>query len=97
MNRAEFVFSIGFQGDAAIVDKRAMRSYRGLSTAELAEQGLFRQAFCSALYAGDPEEMRQFVELFSRQTGVDGLTAERLKRLFGVYTVPDDVTKVIAV
>lgn len=97
MKRAEFVFTIGFQGDAAVVDKRAMRSYRNLGTMELAEHGLYRAAFCSALYSGDTAEMEQFIAYFAEKTGMEELTADRLKRLFGVYTVPDDVKKVIAV
>jgi hypothetical protein len=97
MNRAEFVFTIGFQGDAAVVDKRSMKSYKNLSTMELAEYGLYRAAFCSALYANSKDEMDEFVSYFSEKTGMDELTEDRLKRLFGVHTVPDDVKKVIAV
>ena len=97
MKRAEFVFTIGFQGDAAVVDRRAMRSYRNLGTMELAELGMYRAAFCSALFSGDAAEMQQFISYFSEKTDKADLTEDQVKRLFGVHTVPDDVKKVIAV
>lgn len=97
MTRSEFVFTIGFLGDAALVDKRAMRLYSKLGTMELARKGLSRAAFCSALHSADEREMAEFVEFFGRQAGVEGLTADRLKRLFGIYTVPEDVTRTIVV
>ena len=97
MTRSEFVFTIGFQGDAAVVDKRAQRRYGKLTTMELAGEGLFRAAFCSAIYSGDDREMNEFVRYFADKTGMDDLSADRLKRLFGVYTVPNEVKKIIAV
>jgi len=97
MTRDEFVFTIGFQGDAAIVDKRAMRQFRGHSTMELAEQGLYRAAFCSAVFSGNEREMQEFVAHFSGKTGLPDLTADRLKMLFGVYTVPDQVKRIVTI
>ena len=107
MTRQEFAFTIGFQGDAAIVDKRAMRQYGRLSTMELAEKGLYRAAFCSALFSGDAGEMTEFIKHFAERTRSAGLEsdssgsdadkpADRLKRLFGVYTVPDEVKRVVS-
>jgi len=97
VKRSEFVFTIGFQGDAAIVDRRAERRYAKLGTMELAGEGLYRAAFSSAIYSGDEAEMNEFVRFFAEKTGMEGLTADRLKRLFGVYTVPDEVKKIITV
>ena len=97
VTRTEFVFTIGFQGDAAVVDRRAQRRYAKLATMELAGEGLYRAAFCSAIFSGDEAEMSEFVRFFAEKTGMEDLNAERLKRLFGVYTVPDEVKKIIAV
>ncbi len=97
MTRSQFVFTIGFHGDAAIVDKRAQRRYGKLSTMELANEGLFRAAFCSAIHDDDGKEMEQFVRFFAEKTGSEGVNADYLKRLFGVYTVPDEVRKIVAV
>ena len=107
MTRQEFTFTIGFQGDAAIVDRRAMREYGRLSTMELADKGLYRAAFCSALFSGNEQEMGDFVRHFTEKTSTAGLesglsasdvdrAAGQLKRLFGVYTVPDEVKRVVS-
>lgn len=97
MKRSEFVFTIGFLGDAAVVDRRAQKQYKSHTTMQLAEEGLFRAAFSSALYSGDSQEMQSFLAYFSQKTGLQELTEDRVKRLFGIYTVPDEITKVIAV
>jgi hypothetical protein len=102
MTRNEFVFAIGFQSDTAIVDKRALRQYSRLSTMELAEKGLYRAAFCSALYSSDEVEMNEFIRYFGEKTGIAGSdvtkidSADKLKRLFGVYTVPDEIKRVVS-
>ncbi len=85
MRREEFVFTIGYQGDAAIVDRTAMKKYAQLGTMELLELGLYRAAFCSALYAANDDEMAGFLQAFSDKTGIKSDTADDLKRLFGVY------------
>jgi hypothetical protein len=97
MKRTEFVFTIGFQGDAAVVDRRAQKMYGSLSTMQLAEEGLYRAAFSSALYSGNTEEMKQFLDFFSQKTGLEALDEDRVKRLFGIYTVPDQVKRIISV
>lgn len=85
MRREEFVFTIGYQGDAAVVDRAAMKRYGQLGTMDLLEQGLYRAAFCSALYAADEQEMQQFMSSFESKTGIPAESADQLKRLFGVY------------
>ena len=91
------MFTIGFQGDAAVVDKRAQRRYGKLSTMELAGEGLYRAAFCSAIFSGDESEIDEFVRFFAEKTGMQDLTVDRVKRLFGVYTVPDEIKKIVSV
>lgn len=85
MRREEFVFTIGYQGDAAIVDRAAMKKYAKLGTMELLELGLYRAAFCSALYMADDAEMKAFLQAFEARTGIQSDSADTLKRLFGVY------------
>jgi len=97
VTRDEFVFTIGFQGDAAIVDSKALKRHRRMSTMELAEEGLYRAAFCSAIFSGVSDEMNQFISFFGEKTGMSGLTEDRLQRLFGVYTVPDQVKRIVTV
>jgi len=46
MKREDFLFTIGYQGDTALVDGSAKRQYGGLSTRELAAKGLLKPAMC---------------------------------------------------
>lgn len=91
MKRNEFVFTIGYQDDAAIVDGPAMKKHGGKSAEELLDLGLFRPAYCAALYDGQLEGFR---DLFSRRTGMQIDSDDALARLFGVYGIPESVTKV---
>lgn len=97
MTREDFVFSVGYQGIAAIVDKSARSKYGKLSTAELAEKGLFRAALCSALYADSEEEMKSVTEIYNSRNRADVKSPEDMKRLLGVFGVPDNITKIIAI
>jgi hypothetical protein len=88
LSREDFVFTIGYDGAAAIVDGRAKRQYGSLSTMELAEAGLYRAAFASALYAlkngKDESQMKSFIAFFNAKAGTSYENAEQLQRLFGV-------------
>ena len=94
MKREDFLFTIGYQGGTAIVDGQAKKRFGGLSTLELVEAGLFKPAFCSALFGEDLEEQRQVLEAYNRKSGASLESTEDLKRLFGVFTVPEEINKV---
>ena len=109
LSREDFVFTIGYDGPAAVVDNQAKRKYGKLSTRELAEKGLFRAAYSSALYSKDPEELKFVAETY-RKVGASSpsslsaldLSGPALKdadllalnRLFGVVLV--DVSRSIS-
>lgn len=102
MKREDFIAVIGFQGNAAIVDKRLRRRFGSATTAQLFEEGLHKAAFCSALYSEDPAEMQLFIRSFSQRlaTGSDDapeITEDGLKRVFGVHGVPDGIAKILYV
>ena len=86
LSRADFTFTIGYDGAAAIVDGRAKRQYGKLSAMELAEEGLYRAAFACALYdqEKDPATMKKFIDFFNVKAGTSYTKAEELQRLFGV-------------
>ena len=89
LSREDFVFTIGYDGPVAVVDKQAKRKYGKLSTRELAEKGLFRAAYSSAVYSGDAGECafvgEAYKSMMGRSTGNTELPA--LDRLFGVIMV----------
>jgi hypothetical protein len=93
LSRGDFIFTIGYDGPAAVVDGQAKRRYGSLSTKELAEKGLFRAAYSSAVYAKDPGEIELVAELYNKAAGTSYTAAAPLDRLFGVF--PVEVKRVI--
>lgn len=84
ISREDFIFTIGYDGDRAIVDGKAKREYGKLGTMELAEEGLYRAAFSSALYSKNEAEMKEFIDFFNIKAGTKFTKAEEVRRLFGV-------------
>jgi hypothetical protein len=87
LSREVFVFTIGYDGPAAVVDGQARRRYGSLSTRELAEKGFFRAAYSSALWSKDPAELAAVVELYNKSAGTAYTVSSPLDRLFGVFPV----------
>jgi hypothetical protein len=87
LSREDFVFTIGYDGPAAVVDGQAKRRYGSLSTAELAEKGLFRAAYSSAIYSKDSGELQTVVNEYNKISGSSFTAASPLDRLFGVFPV----------
>ena len=87
LSRGDFVFTIGYDGPVAVVDGQAKRHYGSLSTAALAEKGLFRAAYSSAIYSGKSEEIAMVIELYNKTSGSSYDPKSSLERLFGVFPV----------
>jgi hypothetical protein len=93
ISREDFVFTIGYDGAAAVVDGRAKKQYGKLGTMELAEAGLYRAAFSSALYSKDEAQISAFIAFFNAKAGTSYTRGDELQRLFGVNL--EEVTKTI--
>lgn len=87
MNREEFIFTIGYQGSTAIVDTQALKRYKKFSTEQLLEEGLFKAAFCSALWDNNGEEQELILKRYNEKSERTYASVEDLKRLFGVFEV----------
>jgi len=85
--REEFVFTIGYDGPVAVVDNHAKRKYGKLSTSELAEKGLFRAAYSSAVYSKESRELELVAEAYNRLVSQSPVELNALERLFGVSSV----------
>ena len=97
MKREDFVFTIGYQGATAVIDASSRKKNGKLSTMELAKKGLYSQAFRSAIYSGDDAEMQELLEYLRENTTFPTDSPEALKRLFGVFSVPEGIEKTMAV
>jgi len=93
LTREEFIFTIGYDGPAAVVDGQARRRYGGLTTKELAEKGQFRAAYSSAIWSKDKKEIEVLTEIYNRISGASLTADSPLDRLFGVF--PINVTRSI--
>jgi hypothetical protein len=108
ISRADFVFTIGYEGNVAVVDGTLKKRYGSLSTEQLVEQGLFKQALCSAIYeaqaagAGGPDleafpALQQVLDAYNQQTDRKVTTLAELMRLFGAFEVPEGVSRVMII
>ncbi len=97
MRREDFVFCIGFEGSTAIVDGRLLRRWGSASTRSLAEAGLYKQAVCSAVFAGSEADLADVLSVYNGRAAAPIRTVDDLKRTFGVSVVPEGVKKVTVV
>ena len=93
LSRVDFTFTIGYDGPVAVVDGQAKKRYGNLSVRELAEKGLFRAAYSSAIYSKNPQELQTVLDSYNAVTNSALTLDAALDRLFGVY--PIDVKRVI--
>ncbi len=94
MKREDFMFTIGYQGDTAIVDGKAKKDFGKLDLEALLQKGLYRAAFCAALYEGNDEQMRRVVEAYNEASGASLSSPEDMKRMLGVFQIPQNISKV---
>jgi hypothetical protein len=87
LSREDFVFTIGYDGPSAVVDGQAKKRYKSLSTRELAEKGLFRAAYSSAIWSKDPKDMAALIETYNQISGSSLTLDSPLDRLFGVFPI----------
>ena len=87
LSREEFIFTIGYDGPAAVVDSHAKKKYGSLSTGELAEKGLFRAAYSSAIWSKDPKDIEILVNVYNKVSGSSLTVNSQLDRLFGVFPI----------
>jgi hypothetical protein len=95
IKREDFLFTVGYQGDTAIVNAAARKKFGRLTSQELALKGLYKAALCSALYAGNDEELEQVRQIYNKQNEKTIDSIHALKRLFGVSHVPEGIEKIL--
>lgn len=86
ITRADALFTIGYDGSTALVDRAARAQFGSLGTRELAERGLYRAAAAAAIRSGDPAELSLVADAYNRASG-GSYRPDALPRLFGVGEV----------
>ena len=93
MKRDNFIFTIGYQGNTAVIDGNTRKQNSGASFRELAEKGLYKAAYCAVLDSGGGGELEEFISYFNARVPGRPYSKEDLSRLFGVYGVPEGITR----
>ena len=86
ISREDMLFSIGYDGNAALVDRSARTKFGKYSTAQLIDAGLFRAATASAIFSGSQDELAQVASAYNRCAKAN-YPVEAIPRLFGVAKV----------
>jgi len=97
VKREDFVFAIGFDGNKAIVDKRSRSRYSKLDTRGLADKGLFRAAYRSAVFDTDDAAAEYVLEKFNAVSPIKYKNSSDLVKVFGVQPPSDDITGIRAI
>ena len=102
ISRQDFTFTIGYEGNIAVVDGTLKKRYGSLSAEQLAEKQLYKQAICSAVYeqaSGKTkgEALQKVLEIYNRNAEKKLDSVEVLKRTFGVQEVPEGIAKVTVI
>jgi hypothetical protein len=102
ISRRDFTFTIGYEGNVAVVDGALKKRYGSLTVEQLAEKQLYKQAICCAVYdqstgdtAGQP--LQKVLEIYNRNAEKKIGSVEDLKRTFGVQEVPEGIAKVTVI
>ena len=93
MKRDDFIFTIGYQGNTALIDGRTKKKHPGASFRELAEKGLYKAAYCAVLDSGDENALDEFVSFFNSRIPGRPYSKDELSRLFGVYGLPEGIKR----
>ena len=94
MTKVDFMFTIGYQGISAIVDKHAKKQFSKLSYTQLAEKGFFKSAFCEALFDADIVKQKDVLSIYNKLSGETINNVDSMKRLLGVFEVPSHISRV---
>ncbi|UCF97090.1 MAG: hypothetical protein JSV89_18240 [Spirochaetaceae bacterium] len=102
ISRQDFTFTIGYEGNVAVVDGALKKRYGSLSAEQLAEKQLYKQAICSAVYEassgqGSGEALARVLEIYNSKAAKRIGSVEELKRTFGVLEVPEGIAKVTVI
>ncbi len=88
------MFTIGYRGSVAMVDRTARRRCARLSCRQLLERGLYKAALCAAEYDGDDQAQQAVLASYNAEAVVPLAGVDELRVRFGVFGVPDTVTGV---
>ncbi|MCG8453245.1 MAG: hypothetical protein MI717_08700 [Spirochaetales bacterium] len=97
MKRDDYVFSIGFDGSTAIVDKRSRSRHKGKNAQQLADDGQFKAAYRMTVFDHDVKAADDVLAAFNAVSPVKYAQSSDLAKVFGVQPPSDGITSSRAV
>lgn len=94
IKREDFIFTVGYQGETAIVNGELKSKYGKLNSIEFAEKGFFKSAICSALYDKKSGDLEKILEIYNSKIEKKLESVDDLKKTFGVTEIPEGITKI---
>jgi tetratricopeptide (TPR) repeat protein len=88
--RRDFIFTIGYNGQKAVIDTSSKRKLGHLSTSELAKRGFFRAAVASAIYSNNRRELEEVADIYNIIIDGKKYEPDDLLKLFGVPRIIKD-------
>lgn len=97
MKKEDYVFCIGYQGDAAVVDGQAKKKYARSSVKGLLDDGMFKFALCSAIYDKDQQALEQTIDAYNRVSGLHLESQEEIMKILGVTLPSENIVKTVLI
>ncbi len=94
MKQEDFTFTVGYNGLEAIVNKETEQAAITLSVTELVDQGYFKPALSKAILKNDKDGIQYLMDVYNQKSGSQYNTEIQIMRLFGVYSVSEEISKV---
>jgi len=95
MKKDDFPFTIGYSGDAAVIDSAAKKELKRAPLQELLEKGYYKTAFSQAIAEDDQDGLQQILDFYNQKSHKRYPNVEVLKKVFGVFSSPEGINKTI--
>ncbi|WP_028973799.1 hypothetical protein [Spirochaeta cellobiosiphila] len=97
MKGVDFPFTIGYSEGSAVMDKNSKNRFKNSNIEDLLDKGLYKIAFSKALMDNNQEDMQKILDYYNSKSPKKYPNTEVLKKVFGVFSVPEGINKTIIV
>lgn len=94
IKRDDFIFTLGYQGSTAIVDRVLKSQNPHASLESLIEKNLLKSALAFAIYEQSEEQCEKILQVYNEKIKEKITSVAALKKAFGVDRIPEEIDKV---
>jgi hypothetical protein len=95
MTREDYMFTLGYNGNQAMIDKTRLGKYKKCSLEELCDKGQYKAAICKAFWDDDQSGLELVLQKYNQNTVKPLGSVEVLKRAFGVMKLPESIKRTV--